>query len=228
MTRKPVVFLSALALATLGLAACGGDEGGNGQEATSSPAAASEEAPEETGDAEEQEQQDEQEGSSEEGESASEEYAEEGTEEDADDGTDEEAEGDDAASDSEAADPGPAAEGAVIPAGAVSEPPAEIGEFELMDGSGPAHIYSHTEDSIMVSLDSNVLSSSYEDLVGEIETDNVAAGTGSCGTNGSGTSITCYQRTEDGVVTLTGVPEELSVEEMAVFVNQYADTVGAA
>src|SRR5690625_6384670 len=90
-----------------------------------------------------------------------------------------------------------------------------------MDGSCPAHMYSHTEDSILISLDSNVLSSSYEDLVGEIEADNVAAGTGSCGTNGSGTSITCYQRTEDGVITLTAVPEEISVEGMAVFVNQY-------
>jgi len=224
VTRKPVVFLSALAFATLGLAACGGDDGGNGQEATSSPAAASEEAPEETGDAEEQEET-----SDEEGEFPSEEYSDGGADEATDDeGTDEESEGDDADADSAAADPGAAPDGAVIPAGAVSEPPAEIGEFELMDGSGPAHMYSHTEDSILISLDSNVLSSSYEDLVGEIETDNVAAGTGSCGTNGSGTSITCYQRTEDGVITLTAVPEEISVEGMAVFVNQYAEAVGAA
>lgn len=225
MTRKPVVFLSALALATLGLAACGGDAEGNGEESTSSPAVASEEAPEETDDSGEQEEQEET--SAEEGETPSEEYADDGTEEDADDETDQGAE-EDGAADSGSADPGPAAEGAVIPAGAVTEPPAQIGEFELMDGSGPAHMYSHTEDSILVSLDSNVLSSSYEDLVGEIETDNVAAGTGSCGTNGAGTSITCYQRTEDGVITLTAVPEEISVEGMAVFVNQYADTAGAA
>lgn len=225
MTRKPVVFLSALALATLGLAACGGGAEGGGEEATSSPAAASEEAPDEgAGDAEEQEA-----GASDEGaDSPSEEYSDEESDEESDDGADEEAGEDDAAADSGAADPGPAAEGAVIPAGAVTEPPAEIGEFELMDGSGPAHMYSHTEDSILISLDSTVLSSSYEDLVGEIETDNVAAGTGSCGTNGSGTSTTCYQRTEDGVITLTAVPEEISVEGMAVFVNQYADTAGAA
>ena len=225
MTRKPVVFLSALALATLGLAACGGGAEGGGEEATSSPAAASEEAPDEgAGDAEEQEA-----GASDEGaDSPSEEYSDEESDEESDDGADEEAGEDDAAADSGAADPGPAAEGAVIPAGAVTEPPAEIGEFELMDGSGPAHMYSHTEDSILISLDSTVLSSSYEDLVGEIETDNVAAGTGSCGTNEAGSSITCYQRTEDGVLTLTAVPEEISVEDMAVFVNQYAEQVGAA
>lgn len=128
----------------------------------------------------------------------------------------------------EGADPGPAAEGAVIPADAVVEPPQEIGEFTLMDGSGPAHMYSHSQESILISLDSTVLSSDYESLVGEIETDNVAAGTGSCGTNESGSSITCYQRAEDGVFTLTAVPEEISVEEMATFVNQYAKQVGAA
>lgn len=217
MTRKPVVFLSALALATLGLAACGGGAEENGEEATSSPTVASEEAPDEqTNDAEDQE-----EGASEEGaDSSSEEYSDEQPDEDAGE--------DDAATDSETADPGPAPEGAVLPAGAVTEPLAEIGEFELMDGSGPAHMYSHTQDSILISLDSNVLSSSYEDLVGEIETDNVPAGTGSCGTNGSGTSITCYQRAEDGVITLTAVPEEISVEGMAVFVNQYAEAAGAA
>lgn len=228
MTRKPAVFLSALALATLGLAACGGDAEETGEEATSSPTVASEEAPDEgvddgAGDAEEQED-----GASDEAAgSPSEEYSDDAADGDADDGDADDEAQDDAAADS-AADPGPAPEGAVIPAAAVGEPPAEIGEFELMDGSGPAHMYSHTEDSILISLDSNVLSSSYEDLVGEIETDNVPAGTGSCGTNGSGTSITCYQRTEDGVITLTAVPEEISVEGMAVFVNQYAEAVGAA
>ena len=89
-------------------------------------------------------------------------------------------------------------------------------------------MYSHSEESILISVDSTVLSSDYETLVAEIETDNVAAGTGSCGTNEAGSSITCYQRTEDGVITLNAVPEEISVEEMAVFVNQYAEQVGAA
>lgn len=153
---------------------------------------------------------------------------EEATEEAASEVADEDAPEDAAGGADEGADPGPAAEGAVIPADAVAEPPQEIGEFTLMDGSGPAHMYSHSQESILISLDSTVLSSDYESLVGEIETDHVAAGTGSCGTNESGSSITCYQRTEDGVLTLTAVPEEISVEEMATFVNQYAKQVGAA
>lgn len=221
MRRKPVMFLSALALATLGLAACGGGAD-DGEEATSTPAA-SEEAPEEEAPEEQapEEEADEGEEPSDAERSVPGEYADEDEDED-------DAAADGGAEDSGAADPGAAPEGAVIPAGAVTEPPQEIGGFELMDGSGPAHMYSHSEDSILISLDSNVLGSSYEDLVGEIETDNVPAGTGSCGTNGSGTSITCYQRTEDGVITLNAVPEEISVEEMAVFVNQYAEQVGAA
>lgn len=73
----------------------------------------------------------------------------------------------------------------------MAEPPQEIGEHTLMEGSGPSHMYSHAEEGILISLDSTVLSSDHETLVGEIGTDNVPAGTGSCGTNQAGSSITC-------------------------------------
>lgn len=205
--RKTAVLLSTLALSTLALAACGG---GAPEEESSAPALTGEEAPQEE--------------ATEEAASEAEQRASEAASEAADEDAPEDAAG----GADEGADPGPAAEGAVIPADAVAEPPQEIGEFTLMDGSGPAHMYSHSQESILISLDSTVLSSDYESLVGEIETDHVAAGTGSCGTNESGSSITCYQRTEDGVLTLTAVPEEISVEEMATFVNQYAKQVGAA
>lgn len=205
--RKIAVLLSTFALSTLALAACGG---GAPEEESSAPALTGEEAPQEE--------------ATEEAASEAEQRASEAASEVADEDAPEDAAG----GADEGADPGPAAEGAVIPADAVAEPPQEIGEFTLMDGSGPAHMYSHSQESILISLDSTVLSSDYESLVGEIETDHVAAGTGSCGTNESGSSITCYQRTEDGVLTLTAVPEEISVEEMATFVNQYAKQVGAA
>ncbi|MGO1482188.1 MAG: hypothetical protein ACTHWF_13810 [Brachybacterium sp.] len=204
--RKTAVLLSTLALSTLALAACGG--GAEEADESTAPATAitSEEASEEEAAAE---------AASEVEQREAEAAEEEASEKSADGATG-------------ASDPGPAAGDAVIPADAVAEPPQEIGAYSLMEGSGPAHMYSHSEESILISVDSTVLSSDYETLVAEIETDNVAAGTGSCGTNEAGSSITCYQRTEDGVITLNAVPEEISVEEMAVFVNQYAEQVGAA
>ena len=215
--RKTAVLLSTLALSTLALAACGGGAEDADEGAAPAPAATSEEAPEE-----EASEQD----------AAAEEAAEEDAaeaEERASAAAEEESAGEESAVAMDGAeDPGPAGEDAAIPADAVAEPPQEIGEYTLMDGSGPAHMYSHSQESILISLDSTVLSSDYESLVGEIETDNVAAGTGSCGTNEAGSSITCYQRTEDGVLTLTAVPEEISVEDMAVFVNKFAEQVGAA
>lgn len=207
--RKTAVLLSALALSTLALAACGG--GAQEAEENTAPAATHEQVPQEEAAEEE---------AAAEAASEAEQRASEAAREDAPDDTTDGAAG--------ASDPRPEAEGAVIPADVVAEPPQEIGEFTLRDGSGPAHMYSHSQENILISLDSAVLSSEYESLVGEIETDNVAAGTGSCGTNESGSSITCYQRTEDGVLTLIAVPEEISVEEMAAFVNQYAEQVGAA
>lgn len=204
--RKTAVLLSTLALSTLALAACGG--GAEEADESTAPATAitSEEASEEEAAAE---------AASEVEQREAEAAEEEASEKSADGATG-------------ASDPGPAAEDAVIPADAVAEPPQEIGAYSLMEGSGPAHMYSHSEESILISVDSTVLSSDYETLVAEIETDNVPAGTGSCGTNEAGSSITCYQLTEDGVITLNAVPEEISVEEMAVFVNQYAEQVGAA
>ncbi|MGO1894699.1 MAG: hypothetical protein ACTH0H_00965 [Brachybacterium sp.] len=204
--RKTAVLLSTLALSTLALAACGGGAEEADESIAPATAITSEEASEEEAAAE---------AASEVEQREAEAAEEEASEESADGATG-------------ASDPGPAAEDAVIPADAVAEPPQEIGAYSLMEGSGPAHMYSHSEESILISVDSTVLSSDYETLVAEIETDNVAAGTGSCGTNEAGSSITCYQRTEDGVITLNAVPEEISVEEMAVFVNQYAEQVGAA
>ena len=128
----------------------------------------------------------------------------------------------------EATAAGPAPEDAVIPAAAVTDPPPEVGAFSLMDGSGPAHMYSHDEESVLISVDSTVLASDYDTLAGEIATDNTPAGTGSCGTNSSGSSIVCYQRTEDGVITVTAIPEEISLEGTAAFVDQFAETAGAA
>lgn len=204
--RKTAVLLSTLALSTLALAACGGGAEEADESIAPATAITSEEASEEEAAAE---------AASEVEQREAEAAEEEASEKSADGATG-------------ASDPGPAAEDAVIPADAVAEPPQEIGAYSLMEGSGPAHMYSHSEESILISVDSTVLSSDYETLVAEIETDNVAAGTGSCGTNEAGSSITCYQRTEDGVITLNAVPEEISVEEMAVFVNQYAEQVGAA
>jgi len=205
--RKTALLLSALALSTFPLAACGGGaEDAPAQDPA--PTAADEEAVRE--DAPEEVSDGGGEPSAEEPEASSAEESEA-----------------ESAEESEASAGGPAAEGAVIPAEAVADPPQEVGEFSLMDGSGPAHMYSHAEESILISVDSTVLSSDYETLAEEIATDNTPAGTGSCGTNESGSSIVCYQRTEDGVITVTAIPEEISLEDTAAFVDQYAEQAGA-
>lgn len=189
--RKTALLLSALALSTLPLAACGGG---------AEDAPAQDPAP-----------------------TAAEDTVREDAPEGVSDGG-----GEPAAEEPEATVGGPAAEDTVIPAEAVADPPQEVGEFSLMDGSGPAHMYSHAEESILISVDSTVLSSEYETLAEEIATDNAPAGTGSCGTNESGSSIVCYQRTEDGVITVTAIPEEISLEDTVAFVDQYAEQAGAA
>lgn len=206
MKRHPLAVLSTLALATLGLAACGG---GDDEDPTSGPVTAPEGAPEAPTDDTQEEQAP---------------PAAPTDEVDSSDASDD-AEGSDAPADA-TADPGPAPEGAVIPTGAEANPPGKIGEYSLMDGSGPAFMYTDEDSSTMISVGSDVMSSPYDALVAEIETDNIPAGTGSCGTDEAGTSITCYQRTKDGVLNLNAVPEEISVEEMAVFVNQYVELVG--
>ncbi|MEE6283263.1 hypothetical protein [Georgenia sp. MJ170] len=213
MRRKPVMFLSALALVTMGLAGCGDDADGNGDAAE--PTTASEETP------------------TQEDPTTAEQDAQTPADKDSDDsgrGKPTDSAADHAASvdDIDAPDPGPAPEGAVIPADAVTTPPQAIGPFTLGESSGPARMYSDEVSSLMISVDTNVLGSPYEQLVEYIETDNTPAGTGSCGTNESGSSITCYQRVDDGVVTLTAFPAEISLEDMVVFVNHYADQAGAA
>lgn len=116
----------------------------------------------------------------------------------------------------------------MLPAGAVTDPPQEVGSFSLMEGSGPAHMYSHDEESILIGVDSTPLSTDYETLVEEIATDNTPAGTGSCGLGSTDDSIVCYQRTEDGVITVTAIPSEISLEDTVAFVDQYAVEAGAA
>lgn len=207
MPRKPAVFLSALVLASLGLTACGSNSDSPGDDATTPPA-----AHEET--------------TTQEGRTTPAADAEDAVEEPTD--TTEDTDDETADTAAETADPGPAPDGAVIPAAAVAKPPETIAQFTLMDGEGPAHIYSTDSPSAMVALDGNVLSSPYETLAEYIETDNTPAGTGSCGTDEAGTSITCYQRVEDGVVTLTASPKEMRLADMVVFVNQYAEQAGAA
>lgn len=36
------------------------------------------------------------------------------------------------------------------------------------------------------------------------------------------------QRTEDGVITVTAIPAEISLEDTVAFVDQFADAAGAA
>lgn len=214
MRRKPAVFLSALALATLGLAGCG-DDSTDGEDAAVDTTTAAEEptTAEEPTAAESQEPDAEDEGVITERETPTESLADHA----------------DTVDDIDAPDPGPAPEGAVIPAQSVTKPPQAIGPFTLGEaGTGPARMYSDAVSSVMIGVDTNVLTSPYEQLVEYIETDNTPAGTGSCGTNESGSSITCYQRAEGGVITVTAWPEEISLEDMVVFVNHYAEQARAA
>ena len=209
MRRKPVMFLSALALATMGVTGCGDDSDGNDDAAVEPTTASAEPTTAEPTTAEPEEDK-----------------VPIGSARELP--TESLADHAETVDDIDAPDPGPAADGAVIPATSVTKPPQAIGPFTLRDGSGPAHMYADEVASVMISVDSNVLSSPYEQLVESIETDNTAAGTGSCGTNEAGSSITCYQQTDDGVITMNAIPEEISLEDMVVFVNHFAEEAGAA
>ncbi|WP_127571828.1 hypothetical protein [Georgenia faecalis] len=210
MRRKSLLFMSTLALATMGLTACGDDSEGGAESAE--PTTASEETttPEEST-AEETKTATEEESTASGSEAPTDSAADSG-----------------APADLGATDPGPAPEGAVIPADAVATPPQAIGPFTLQEASGPARMYADADVTARIAVDGNVLSSPYESLVEYIETSNTPAGTGSCGTNESASSITCYQRTAGGVITVTATPEDISLEDMVVFVNHYAAEAGAA
>ncbi|WP_151523397.1 hypothetical protein [Serinicoccus kebangsaanensis] len=106
-----------------------------------------------------------------------------------------------------------------LPAGVMDSPPQTVGEFTLADDSGPAIIYD-LESGEYVSVDTQTLSSPYEDLVSEIETDNTEAGAGSCGLNPGGTSAVCYQRTEDGVITMNA--DAGTLELLVTFADDFA------
>src|SRR5690606_3255889 len=134
LPRKPAVFLSALVLASLGLTACGSNSDSPGDDATTPPA-----AHEET--------------TTQEGRTTPAADAEDAVEEPTD--TTEDTDDETADTAAETADPGPAPDGAVIPAAAVAKPPETIAQFTLMDGEGPAHIYSMDSPSAMVALDGN-------------------------------------------------------------------------
>lgn len=109
-----------------------------------------------------------------------------------------------------------------LPSGAMDTPPETVGDFTLADDSGPAVIY-EMESGEYVTVDTGTLSSPYEDLVTEISTDNTEAGAGSCGLNSGGTSAVCYQRSDDGVITLTGDAETLDL--MVTFADDFAAAV---
>src|SRR5690625_7805569 len=118
MLRKPAVFFSTLALATLGLAACGDDSEGTVEDVA--PTATTEETPETQPEPTVTEE-----------ETTAEEPAqgEGGEEKDApaDDGY-------------VGSDPGPATAGAVIPADAVADPHMAIDQVQHVDVSTPAFI----------------------------------------------------------------------------------------
>ncbi|ANS77769.1 hypothetical protein SGUI_0373 [Serinicoccus hydrothermalis] len=196
-TRARLTAVAALALA---LSACGGGDGG---EEASSP---SEETSAAETSAMEEETMDET--SEEPMEETSEEPMETTEEETTEDSGSEEA--------------GSAVD--TLPAGVMDSPPETVGDFTLADDSGPAVIY-EMESGEYVSVDSQPLSSPYEDLVSEIETDNTEAGAGSCGLNPGGTSAVCYQRTEDGVITMNGDAGTLDL--MVTFADEFAAAVSS-
>ena len=214
MRRKPVMFLSALALVTVGLTGCGDDSDGNGDAAE--PTTASEETTtqEEPTLAEQETPTDEEVALEDSGRGAP---------------TDSAADAAASVDDIDAPDPGPAPEGAVPPSGSLEDPPQTVAGLALDEGSRlPGGMYRDAAGETTVSVNPDNYVRTLEDYAGGLGDDAARGGTGVCGLNGSGTSIMCYQQTEDGISFISGDPEEVTVEDMVVFVNDLADQLGAA
>src|SRR5690625_31388 len=159
MRRKPVVLLSTLALAAIGLTGCGSDAEESGTEAepttaeTTAPEAPTAPAAVETEDTEPEPTQE-----------------PEGDAEDA------------PATGADLPDPGPAPEGAVIPTAALEEPPMALGEYKLRPAEGPAHIYADEMTSVMISVDTNELHSQDQQMHKYNKSDKRPSYTDSCRT----------------------------------------------
>ena len=202
MSRRPVMFLSTLAVAAIGLAACSSDGDGDAAEPTTSETTVTQEVPTTP--------------------------AAEPTlpEETAPAGDEQPAAGPVLA---DAPDPGPAPEGAVLPSGSLEDPPQTVAGLTRDESSRlPGGMYRDAEGERSVSVNPDTYVRTLEDYAGGLGDDAAPGGTGVCGLNGSGTSIMCYQQTEDGISFISGDPEEVTVEDMVVFVNDLADQLGAA
>src|SRR5690606_36007530 len=203
MSRRPAVFLFALALAALGLTGCGSD----GDDDAAEPATVSEEATTQEVTPTP---------------AAPPTLAEETT-------PAEDTASADVPTLADAPDPGPAPEGAVLPSGSLEDPPQTVAGLTLDESSRlPGGRYTGVEGETTVSVNPDTYVRTLEDYAAGLGDDAARGGTGVCGLNGSGTSIMCYQQTEDGISFVSGDPEEVTVQDMVVFVNQLADQLGAA
>lgn len=202
MSRQPLTFLSTLAVAAIGLAACGGDDDATGptpateqtvtQEAPTTPATEPTVPEEDTAPA------------------ADETSA-------------------DVPTLADAPDPGPASEGAVFASGSLEDLPQTVAGLTLDEDSRlPGGMYRDAAGERAVSVNPDNYVRTLDDYAGGLGDDAARGGTGVCGLNGSATRIMCYQQTEDGISFISGDPEEVTVEDMVVFVNQLADELGAA
>lgn len=128
---------------------------------------------------------------------------------------------------SDASDPGPAPDGAVIASGASTQFPDEVGEWELPDGSsGPASIYSR-DDGTLVSA-TFLPGSDYAAISAEVSTEETPAGTGVCGANDGGTSHLCYLETADGVVSISADAPSVPLPDVVTFANQLTEELGTS
>lgn len=127
----------------------------------------------------------------------------------------------------DAPDPGPAPEGEVLPSGSLDDPPSTVaGLTRDEDRGGLGGWYRDAAGERTVSVNADNYVRELEDYAAGLGDDAAPGGTGICGTNSSGSSIMCYQQTEDGLSFISGDPEEVTVEDMVVFVNDLADQIG--
>lgn len=118
----------------------------------------------------------------------------------------------------------PAAEGKVMKSGAAKSLPATVMGFTADAGSGPAVLYKDANHKLIGV--GAPLSSPLASLVEYIKKDKTRAGTGWCGGTGATDSIVCYVDTKDGVINLSATSSEIPLETLVAFANELAAAVG--
>lgn len=113
--------------------------------------------------------------------------------------------------------------GGVIRAGAASKLPAKVGDWVKAAGSGPGSIYNKGNSSVIISF---LPGSDYAGISTAVTSSKTKVGTGICGSTSVASNLTCYLKTADGVLNLSGDAGDTPLVALVDFADQLTTTLG--